>query len=163
MSGRFDKIKDISVIGSGDIIGSVISAGFWFYLASIIDVDNYGEINYFISIAQTASAIALLGTTSTLIVYSAKNIKIHATLYLLSLSVGVISAIVVYFLADNVETGILVLGYIIFGLVIAITLAFKPMLAKYLAPIYAVVEGIFLGLVSIFCLSLVIITSIDLS
>ncbi len=39
---------------------------------------------------------------------------------------------------------------LITGIGIGITLAFKPMLAKYLAPLYAIVEGLFLGFVSMF-------------
>lgn len=116
MKGRFSKIKDISAIGIADIIGSAISAGFWFYLATLIDVDVYGEISYFLSIAQIASAVSLLGATNTLVVYSAKNVKIHATLYLLTLTVGVISAIAVYFVVDNFATSILVLGYLAFAI-----------------------------------------------
>jgi len=116
MSGRFRKIKDISLIGSADIIGSAISAGFWFYLATLIDPEVYGEISYLLSIAQIASALSLLGATNTLPVYSAKNVKIHATLYLLTLSIGVISAIIVYFIVDNFATSILVLGYLVFAI-----------------------------------------------
>lgn len=116
MSGRFNKIKDISAIGSADIIGSAVSAGFWFYLATLIDAGEYGEISYFLSIAQIASGVSLLGATNTLVVYSAKNIKIHATLYLLALSIGVISAVAVYFIVDNFATSILVLGYLVFAI-----------------------------------------------
>jgi len=116
MSGKFKKIKDISAIGSADIIGSGISAMFWFYLATLIDAEAYGEISYFISIAQVASAISLLGATNTLVVYSAKKIPIHATLYLVTLTIGIISAIVVYFVVDNFSTAVLVLGYLVFAL-----------------------------------------------
>lgn len=116
MTGKFDKIRDISIIGSADIIGSVISAGFWFYIASIIDVERYGEINYFFSIAGIVSVISLIGITNSLVVFSAKNIKIQSTLYLISLSIGIISAIFIYFILDNFETGILVIGYIIFAI-----------------------------------------------
>ncbi len=116
MCGRFSKIKDISAIGSADIIGSAISAGFWLYLATLIDAEVYGEISYFLSIAQIAAAVSLLGATNTLVVYSAKNVKIHATLYLLALTVGIISAVVVFFIVDNFATSILVLGYLIFAI-----------------------------------------------
>jgi len=131
MSGRFKKIKDISAIGSADLIGAAISAGFWFYLATLIDVDVYGEITYLLSIAQIASAISLLGAANTLIVYSAKNIKIHATLYLLALSVGIISAIVVYFIIDNSSTAILVMGYLVFAI------AYSDLLGKKYFKSYA--------------------------
>jgi len=39
---------------------------------------------------------------------------------------------------------------LITGFIIALVLAFKPMLAKYLAPVYALLEGVFLGVISLF-------------
>ena len=33
----FNKIKDFSTVGAGDIIGNQLSASFWFYLASQIE------------------------------------------------------------------------------------------------------------------------------
>jgi uncharacterized YccA/Bax inhibitor family protein len=44
----------------------------------------------------------------------------------------------------------LLLPIIILTLLIAIFLAFKPLYAKYLAPVYAVLEGLFLGTISLF-------------
>jgi len=116
MNKKFNKIKDISTIGIADLIGAVISAGFWFYIATLIDVEVYGELTYLLSIAQMASALSLLGATNTLIVYSAKNIKIHATLYLFTLSIGFVSAVVVYFIVDNPSTSFLVIGYLVFAI-----------------------------------------------
>lgn len=42
------------------------------------------------------------------------------------------------------------LGVLVISIAIAIFLAFKPLLAKYLAPVYAILEGVFLGLISLF-------------
>ncbi len=39
---------------------------------------------------------------------------------------------------------------LITSLIIVFTLMFKPLLAQYLAPVYALVEGVFLGMISLF-------------
>ena len=89
MSNRFGKIKDLSSISIADIVGSAISALFWFYLATLIEPEKYGEITFLLSIASIASTVALLGAAQSLLVYSAKDVKIHSTLYVLNLIIGV--------------------------------------------------------------------------
>jgi len=115
LSSRFSKVKDLSSIGIADVVGAVISASFWLYLASLIGPDTYGEITYLLSIAGIASNIALLGATQSLLVYSAKNVRIHGTLYLLNLIIGVISAIIVAFIVEDLSVGLLVIGYTVFA------------------------------------------------
>ena len=44
------RIKELVTLGSGDVIGSVLSAIFWFYLASQLKPDAYGEIHWFLGI-----------------------------------------------------------------------------------------------------------------
>ena len=41
---RLGKFRDISLIGSADIIGTAISSIFWLFLASQIPPEDYGEI-----------------------------------------------------------------------------------------------------------------------
>ena len=48
----------------------------------------------------------------------------------------------------NPQLSGLAIGATLFGFVIAIVLAFKPMLAKFLAPIYALAQGFFVGTIS---------------
>ena len=127
---KFNSVKKISSIGITDIVGSAISAFFWFYLASLIGPEQYGEINYLISIAAFASNIALFGATQTLLVYSSKNIKIHATLYLLNLVIGSISAIIISFLVEDFSVGLLAIGYLIFAISYSDLLG-KKILRKY--------------------------------
>ena len=69
------KIKDIGAIGGGDVFGSGMSAIFWFYLASQIGPEQYGEIHWFLGIAGIFSTIALFGTVNTITVFTAKNIQ----------------------------------------------------------------------------------------
>ena len=79
------KIKDVGTIGGADVFGNLMSAGFWFYLASQIEPSSYGEIHWFLGIAGMFSSFALFGTTNTLTVYTAKKIQIQSTLNLISI------------------------------------------------------------------------------
>jgi O-antigen/teichoic acid export membrane protein len=116
MNKRFTKIKDISSIGFADVIGSVIAASFWFFLATLINPETYGEITYLISIASIASSIALFGAAQSLLVYSAKDVKIHSTLYTINLIVGVISAVIVALIVKDFSVSLLVIGYLVFAI-----------------------------------------------
>lgn len=111
-----NKIKDISSIGIADIIGAGTSALFWFFIASIAGPEGYGEITYFISIAVLSSNIALFGAVNTNIVYTAKNIQIQSTLYIITLCAGLISLFVVLLFFNNLGASFLILGLVIFGL-----------------------------------------------
>lgn len=119
------KFKDVSSISIADISASGISAVFWFYVASILGPETYGHITYAISIAGLASTISLLGASNTLTVYTAKKIPIQPALYLITLSAGTISSIIVFLIFFDIGTSLLILGYIIFGLVIAEILGHK--------------------------------------
>ena len=110
------RIKELVTLGSGDVIGSVLSAIFWFYLASQIKPDAYGEIHWFLGIAGIFSYIALFGTLNTITVYSAKNVKIQATLYLISLIAGAVLSLIIIIVFPafyEIDSGVLVIAYII--------------------------------------------------
>jgi len=113
---KFDRVKDLGYFGSANIIGSGISGIFWFYLASIISVEDFGEIHYFLGIAGIAYAVSLIATSSTITVYAAKNVKIHSTLYLISLTGGFLAFLVISVLFQRSDVGLLVFGYIIYDL-----------------------------------------------
>jgi O-antigen/teichoic acid export membrane protein len=119
MAKIWQKFKDVSSISIADIIGSGVSAIFWFYVASMLGPETYGHITYALSIAGLASTISLLGASSTLTVYTAKKIPIQPALYVITLSAGAISTIIVFLIFFDIGTSLLILGYIIFGLVIA--------------------------------------------
>ena len=107
------KLQNLLSIGIGDSIGNALSAAFWFYIASVLEPEQYGEIFYFLGIAGLVAAASLIGTQNTIVVYTAKKINIHSTLYFLSLIFGVISSIVIIFLFYRVDVVVLLFGYII--------------------------------------------------
>ena len=117
--------KDLASIGFANIVGSGISAIFWLYLASVIEPEQYGEIHYFIAIAAFAQIISLIGSSNVLTVYTAKKIKIQATLFFVSLLVAAISTVVIMIIFSRLDAALLILGYIIFELVNAVLLGKK--------------------------------------
>ena len=106
--------KDILSIGSANIFGSSITAIFWFYLASVINPEQYGEIHYFLGIAAVAQLLSLIATPNAITVYAAKNIKIHSTLFFISIITGMVASLVVFLFFYRVDASLLILGYIIF-------------------------------------------------
>lgn len=108
--------KDLVSIGSANLLGNGISAIFWFSLASLINPEEYGQIHYFLAIAGMAQLLSLISTTNALQVYVAKNIKIHSTLFFISIITGIVSSLVVFLFFSRTDTSLLVLGYIIFEL-----------------------------------------------
>ena len=109
-------IRDISTIGGADIFGTVMSAVFWFYLASQIEPSSYGEIGWFLGIAGLFSGIALFGTANTLTVYAAKKTQIQSTLNFISLSASVILSFIVIVLFPSfytIDIGIILIAFVI--------------------------------------------------
>ena len=151
--GKFrKKLTNLASIGIADVSAKGISAIFWFYVAAILGPTGYGEIAYLLSVAMIASTVALLGASNTLIVYTAKNVKIQSALYVLTLISGSITSIVVFFIFYDVGTSFLILGYIIFGLVTSELLGYKlyKNYSKYIITQRALMVVLSIGLFYIF-------------
>jgi|TARA_B100001540_G_scaffold305820_1_gene317227 O-antigen/teichoic acid export membrane protein len=108
-----EKFKNITSIGVADIIGTGSTALFWFYIASLIDPEQYGEIFYILGIANIASAFALFAHENSIIVSVAKKLKIQSTLYLISLCITILASGIVMILFYKIEPGLVVIGYVI--------------------------------------------------
>jgi len=117
-------------IGFADIVGSAISGLFWLYIASQLNPDIYGEIIYFISIAGLAQMVSLLGSSNALTVYTAKNVKIQSTLFLISTLAAVISLVTITIFYNRIDAGLLAVGFVLFSLVNSVMLG-KKLFVKY--------------------------------
>jgi O-antigen/teichoic acid export membrane protein len=106
-------LKELSTIGISDVFGIGISAIFWFFIASQVEVEEYGELHYFIGIAGFGFGIALIGTQNVITVFTAKKVKIQSTLFIISLIAGTAAAILVFIFSGRLDSGILVLAFII--------------------------------------------------
>ena len=131
---KTNSLKSISLIGSSDIIGAGIAALFWFYLATLLDVEAYGELHYFIAIAGFAYIISMVGTRDVVTVYVSKKIKITPILFLLSLSAGTVAAVVILGFFYRIDVAFLVLAFIINDLAVGYILGKKlfKSYAKYI-------------------------------
>ncbi len=86
------------------------------YIASSLGPEEYGIIRYFLAIAGIAQLASLFATPNAITVYVAKNIRIHSTLFFISIILGIASSLVVFLFFYRIDTSLLVLGYIIFEL-----------------------------------------------
>lgn len=113
-----NKIKNISIIGLSDIVGSAISAIFWFYLATLLAPEGYGKIFYFLGIAGLVSSISSIGTQNVVTVYSAKRVLINSEIYSLTFLITSIASFATALFIQRIDVGLLVLGYVAFNLTI---------------------------------------------
>ncbi len=96
-----------------DTVGVGLVAIFWFYMATLLDTEQYGEIHYFLGIVGIAYAISLIGTQNTITVFTAKNFKIEPTLYFLTLTITSASAIILSLIFYRFDISLLVFGFVI--------------------------------------------------
>jgi len=122
--------KDLQHIGIGNIGGKAIIGIFWLYMATVLGSENYGQVNYLIALGSMGAGLSLVGTSNTIIVYTAKKIPIESTLYSIALILGTISAIVLYVFFENIIVSIFVFGYIFYNLGVAELLG-KKQYKKY--------------------------------
>ena len=114
----FQKSKNLTALGSSYILSNAISAIFWLFLASILDVEEYGELGYLLAIVGTVGAFGLIGSNNTLTVYVAKGVKIQATVFLTTLITGTILSIGLLVFTQNILISFYPLALIIFSTVI---------------------------------------------
>lgn len=112
----FSDFRGLIGIGVTDVASSSISALFWFYIASVLGPESYGKVSYLIAVATLTSTISLLGSTNMLTVYTAKNVKIESTVYLISIICGLIASIILYFVIYDVSASAYVIGIMLIGL-----------------------------------------------
>ena len=121
--------KGLALIGSADIIGSAISAVFWLVVASLLLVEEYGEISYFIAIASM-TICCVVGSPQALMVYSTKYEKIVPTLLLLTLIFTVAASLIAFIIVQRFEIIFLIFSFIIIEASITLLLG-KKLYSKY--------------------------------
>lgn len=116
-----EKIKEIGIIGSGDIIGGLVASFFWFFLASQIVPEEYGQIQWILGIASIISYIGFFGGQNGLIVLIGKKIPIQSTISLITISSGMIAIFIALLIIpqfNKIEYGLITFSFIINSLVI---------------------------------------------
>ena len=110
---KLEQVKGLGFIGLGDIVGVAISSIFWFYLASVIEPHEYGDIHFFLSIAAIGSSIALFGTQDSITVLTAKGHKIQSGLNVISLGISSITSLCLIIFFQRIDVGIIVIAFVI--------------------------------------------------
>ena len=130
LKNKFLRSKDLGTLGFSDLLARGITTILWFYLASIMDAEAYGEIHFMMSVAAMGRVLSLFATPTAITVYASKNLKLESTLYLISLIVGFVSSIIIILLLSRLDVGLLVFGFIINDLTIAYLVG-KKQYSKY--------------------------------
>jgi len=127
-------LRNLTVMGIADISTKGVSSFFWFYMATVLTTESYGEINYLIAIAGIASTFSLVGSGVTKTVYTAKNVEIQSTLSFITIILGIIGGIITYIIFQNIGLSLYILGYVISRMAVDHLLGKKMYLAwaKYL-------------------------------
>lgn len=157
----FSDWKNISSVGIANIIPTIISGFFWFYVASFLKVEEYGEIGYLLGVGSILATISMLGTGSSIIVYTAKGENIIATISFFVILSSTIMSLIMYLIFENLGISIWIIGFVIFGIIGAEFLGRKAyrtyakfiILQRILMVIFAILfynligyEGIILGI-----------------
>lgn len=152
---NFSGLKDLTAMGIANVIGNVISAIFWFYLAALLGAENYGEVSYWIAIASIAATFPLLGSANTITVYTAKKVNILPAVSLISISASVITAIILIIIFENPSISLFAIGYVI------LNISFAELLGRKFYRSYAKAFVIQKSLVVVFCISLYFIMGVN--
>jgi len=115
----FTNYKDHLSIFTSRILAAVISGFFWFYLATLLTKNEYGELGFLISIATVGHALSLLGLNQVIIVYGAKKEVVLASSTSLGLLSATIVAVISYVVIQNIHISLLIMGIMVFTLLTA--------------------------------------------
>ena len=121
--------KGLLLIGSSGIIGSAISAAFWLLVASLLSVEEYGEISFVIAIASLGIC-CIVGSPQTLTVYSTRHPKIIPTLLLLTLIFAGIGSLFAFLLFQRFEVIYLIFSFTVLEVSLTLLLG-KKLYSKY--------------------------------
>ena len=121
--------KGLLLIGSSGIIGSAISAAFWLLVASLLSVEEYGEISFVIAIASLGIC-CIVGSPQTLTVYSTKHPKIIPTLLLLTLIFAGIGSLIAFLIFQRFEVIYLIFSFTVLEVSLTLLLG-KKLYSKY--------------------------------
>ena len=102
----------------GSLGANFLSAFFWLILASLLTVDNYGQINYYIAMSNIGAGIGAIGLNRTVITFLSKgNEKIFNEANSITLITGLILAVVFSYI--HWASGILSASLIFFSMTTA--------------------------------------------
>ena len=118
-------IQNLSALGIADLGTAVIGGVFWLVIATLIDPEEYGQINYLLSIVGISFSICLIGIRETIIVYTAKKNPITPTIFIITGFSGLVGFVALGGIFSRLDISFLLLGYIINDLCLGYFLGLK--------------------------------------
>lgn len=123
-------IKKFGPIAISDVISGILGSVFWFYLATMLTTNDYGEIQFFISIAGLGAGFALVANSNTITVFEIKKRGLTGILFLISLLAGAIVCLVLFIIYSRFDIVILTFGILSGEMIIGYFLG-KKLFSKY--------------------------------
>ena len=123
-------LRNFGSVVTGDITSSILGGFFWLFLATLLTVENYGEIQYLISIASMAVGFSLIANSNNIIVYEIKKRNLTSTLFLISLILAGISVVILFFIYSRLDIIFLTFGLMIGEMMIGYIIG-KKLFIKY--------------------------------
>ncbi|HEV2193266.1 MAG TPA: hypothetical protein VGR54_06585 [Nitrosopumilaceae archaeon] len=119
ISRFFTRFKDLTTLGFATVVSNAISGIFWLFIASLLGTEHYGEVSYLIAISYVALAICSIGGSNTILVYSAKEVKIQPPIYFITTISSIVAAGILFLIIHNIETSLLVITSTMFSIATA--------------------------------------------
>ena len=105
-------IKKFSSIATGETLSGAIGSIFWLYLASLLTVSDYGEIQFLIGIASFGVGLSVIARANTIIVYEIKQRDLRGILFLLSFIMAGIVSVILFIIYSRLDIVLLSFGMI---------------------------------------------------
>jgi O-antigen/teichoic acid export membrane protein len=128
--GLLELIKKFGPVAISDVISGILGSVFWFYLATMLTTNDYGEIQFFISIAGLGAGFALIANSNTITVFEIKKRGLTGILFLISLLAGAIVCLVLFIIYSRFDIVILTFGILSGEMIIGYFLG-KKLFSKY--------------------------------
>jgi O-antigen/teichoic acid export membrane protein len=123
-------IKKISPIITGETLSGVIGSIFWLYMASLLTVRDYGEVQFLIGIATFGVGLSLIAQGNTIIVYEIKQRGLRGILFLLSFIIATIVSLFLFIIYSRLDIVFLTFGMICAEMAIGYLVG-KKLFVKY--------------------------------
>lgn len=117
--------KDLIFTSLGNLGGTILGALMWFIIASLVDVSNYGRVNYLIAVSVVPASIAVFGLNTTVTTFVAKgNEKIAFESNSIILITSIVIGGIVFYMY-GVETALITVSLVFFMMSLSYLLGLK--------------------------------------
>ena len=107
--------KGLLTVTTGNAIAAVGGGLFWLFIASLLNPEEYGEVNYYLSIGLVSATLSLMGLNTTVTTFLAKgNERLRYQANLLVLFSTIMVLILLILLVNHLAAIVLLIGWSFF-------------------------------------------------